>query len=132
MLNHQKCNSGNDKIIYYITSRFRLPKDFKDLVYLSQISQMECVRDATEHWRRNSYRCNGSLYWQLNDCWPVNSWASIDYYGRWKALQYEARKFNAPIAISIDNRGAQIKVGLNKVTFHHCEGEFEIALITFC
>ncbi len=129
MLNHQKCNSGNDKIIYYITSR--LPKEFKDLVYLSQISQMECVRDATEHWRRNSYRCNGSLYWQLNDCWPVNSWASMDYYGRWKALQYEARKFNAPVALSIDNRGTLIKVGLHNDTVQHFEGEIEFSLMTF-
>ena len=42
----------------------------------------------------------GSIYWQLNDCWPVASWSSIDYYGRWKALQYYARRFYAPILVS--------------------------------
>ncbi|MDE5618190.1 MAG: glycoside hydrolase family 2 protein, partial [Clostridia bacterium] len=68
---HQKCLSGNDKIIYYISTRFRIPEKFDDLIYLSQITQSECVRDATEHWRRNRGRCNGSIYWQLNDCWPV-------------------------------------------------------------
>lgn len=109
---HQKCLSGNDKIAYYISTRFRLPKKFDDLIYLSQITQSECVRDATEHWRRNRGRCNGSIYWQLNDCWPVMSWSSIDYYGRYKALQYSAKHFNAPLSVSIaeDKCGAAIYV----------------------
>ena len=97
---HQKCPSGNGKIAYYTSTRFRLPAKFDDTVYLSQIVQSECVRDATEHWRRNRGRCNGSMYWQLNDCWPVLSWASIDYYGGYKALQYTARHFNAPLTAS--------------------------------
>ena len=97
---HQKCPSGNGKIAYYTSTRFRLPAKFEDTVYLSQIVQSECVRDATEHWRRNRGRCNGSMYWQLNDCWPVLSWASIDYYGGYKALQYTARHFNAPLTAS--------------------------------
>ena len=97
---HQKCPSGNGKIAYYTSTRFRLPAKFEDTVYLSQIVQSECVRDATEHWRRNRGRCNGSMYWQLNDCWPVLSWASIDYLGGYKALQYTARHFNAPLTAS--------------------------------
>ena len=97
---HQKCPSGNGKIAYYTSTRFRLPAKFEDTVYLSQIVQSECVRDATEHWRRNRGRCNGSMFWQLNDCWPVLSWASIDYYGGYKALQYTARHFNAPLTAS--------------------------------
>ncbi|MDR3217119.1 MAG: hypothetical protein LBT55_06935 [Clostridiaceae bacterium] len=98
---HQKCMSGNAKIIYYISTRFRLPQKFTDYVYLSQITQSECVRDATEHWRRNRGRCNGSMYWQFNDCWPVSSWAGMDYYGRFKALQYSAKRFNAPVLLSV-------------------------------
>ncbi|MDR2634426.1 MAG: hypothetical protein LBC13_00425 [Clostridiales bacterium] len=98
---HQKCMSGNSKIVYYISTRFRLPEKFVDYVYLSQITQSECVRDATEHWRRNRGRCNGSMYWQFNDCWPVSSWAGIDYYGRFKALQYSARRFNSPVLLSV-------------------------------
>ena len=70
---HQKCNSGNDKMLYYIASRFRLPEKFEDLVYLSQVTQLECISGATEHWRRNKGRCNGSIYWQFNDCWGVCS-----------------------------------------------------------
>lgn len=100
---HQKCTSGNMKMLYYIAYRFRLPKHFKDFIYLSQVVQQECISDATEHWRRNKGRCNGAMFWQLNDCWPVCSWASIDYYGNYKALQYTARHFNAPLSVSIED-----------------------------
>ena len=107
MKSHQKCISGNQKILYYIAASYRLPKKFADLVYLSQLTQADCVAYATEHWRRNRGRCNGSLYWQLNDTWPVTSWSSIEYSGRAKALQYYARRFNAPVCVSIDDdRGA--------------------------
>lgn len=107
---HQKCANGNDKMVYYVASRFNLPKNFKDMVYLSQVTQNECIADATEHWRRNKGRCNGSMYWQLNDCWGVCSWSSIDYYGNYKALQYGARHFNAPVSVSIENTEEYIKL----------------------
>ena len=107
---HQKCNSGNDKMLYYIASRFRLPERFEDLVYLSQVTQLECISDATEHWRRNKGRCNGSIYWQFNDCWGVCSWASMDYYGNYKALQYRARQFNAPVSVSIEDKDGKVKL----------------------
>lgn len=107
---HQKCANGNDKMIYYIASRFNLPKEFKDYVYLSQVTQNECIADATEHWRRNKGRCNGSMYWQFNDCWGVCSWSSLDYYGNYKALQYGAKHFNAPLSISIENTSDYIRV----------------------
>lgn len=106
---HQKCASGNSKMLYYMATRFRLPKKFEDIVYLSQVIQHECVKDATEHWRRNRGRCNGSLYWQLNDCWPVTSWSSIDYEGRYKALQYGARHFNAPVMVSLEDNASKVK-----------------------
>lgn len=101
--NHQKCASGNMKMAFYIASRFRLPQKFEDYIYLSQICEQECIRDATEHWRRNKGRCNGSLFWQYNDCWPVCSWSSVDYYGNFKALQYTSKHFFAPIMISIED-----------------------------
>ena len=107
---HQKCRSGNRKILYYLLSRYRLPRRFEDMLYLSQLTQAECVRDATEHWRRHRGRCNGSLFWQLNDCWPVCSWSSIDYLGRKKALQYAARRFNEPVAVSLEDSPKCIKI----------------------
>ena len=102
---HQKCRGGNQKILYYLLSQYLLPKKFSDMLYLSQLTQAECVRDATEHWRRNRGRCNGSLYWQLNDCWPVCSWAGIDSLGRGKALHFAARRFFEPVAVSIEDSG---------------------------
>lgn len=107
---HQKCNSGNDKMLYYIASRFCIPEDFEDLIYLSQVTQLECISDATEHWRRNKGRCNGSIYWQFNDCWGVCSWSSMDYYGNYKALQYRAKQFNAPVSVSLEDGDGKVKV----------------------
>lgn len=125
---HQKCANGNDKMIYYIASRFHLPKNFKDYVYLSWVTQSECISDATEHWRRNKGRCNGSMYWQFNDCWPVCSWASYDYFGNYKALQYNAKHFNAPVSVSIEDTDKYVKIfalnDLNKVV--EAEIEYEI------
>lgn len=109
---HQKCNSGNDKMFYYIRSRFKLPSRFEDFIYLSQITQLECIKDATEFWRRNKGRCNGAIYWQFNDCWPVCSWASIDYYGNYKALQYGARHFNAPLSLCFDDNERKVSAVL--------------------
>ena len=110
MLHHERSVGGNDKILYYLTDRFRLPASFSDLVYLTQIQQAEAIRIAVEHWRRNRPRCSGALYWQLNDCWPVTSWASIDYQGRWKALQYAARRFYAPLALSLEEDRCHVRV----------------------
>jgi beta-mannosidase len=107
---HQRCPAGNEKLIYYLTERFRLPKDFPSLVYLTQVVQAEGMRTGIEHWRRNRARCNGTLYWQLNDCWPVSSWSSIDSVGRWKALHYSARRFNAPVALSLEDKKDQVGI----------------------
>ncbi len=129
---HQKCANGNDKMIYYIASRFYLPVHFRDYVYLSQVTQNECIADATEHWRRNKGRCNGSMYWQFNDCWGVCSWSSLDYYGNYKALQYGARHFNAPLSISADDSADNIAVYVlndyneqKKVCARYCVFDFE-------
>jgi beta-mannosidase len=97
---HQKNKGGNERILTYMLREYREPKDFASFVYLSQVQQAEIIKIGAEHLRRNRPRIMGSLYWQLNDCWPVASWASIDYYGRWKALQYYARRFYDDVLIS--------------------------------
>jgi beta-mannosidase len=76
------------------------PKDFESFLYVSQLLQAEGIKVGAEHLRRIMPRNMGSLYWQLNDCWPVASWSSIDYFGRWKALQYYARRFYSPVLLS--------------------------------
>lgn len=107
---HQKNGTGNEKILYYISHYFKYPKDLDSLLYVSQLIQAEGVRIGVEHWRRNRGRCMGALYWQLNDCWPVASWSGLDYYGRYKALHYFAKRFYAPVAISAVTENNAIKL----------------------
>ncbi|MDF2907885.1 MAG: glycoside hydrolase family 2 protein [Herbinix sp.] len=109
MESHQKNDSANGKILYYLSENFLYPKDFTGLLYVSQILQGIAIKFGVEHWRRNRGRCMGALYWQLNDDWPVASWASIDYYGRWKALHYMAKNFFAPIAGTLVRTGQLIE-----------------------
>ncbi len=101
---HQRSASGNGLMFGQMTDTFRMPKDFSSLVYLSMVLQAEGIRYGVEHWRRNKDRVSGTLIWQLNDCWPVASWASLDYFGRWKALHYAAKRFYAPILLSIEDK----------------------------
>ncbi|MBN2205910.1 MAG: glycoside hydrolase family 2 protein [Candidatus Aminicenantes bacterium] len=94
---HQKHPRGNKLILYYMLDHYRLPKDFSSLLWLSQVLQAEGMKTAVEHWRSVMPRTMGALYWQLDDCWPVASWSGMDYYGRWKALQFYAKRFFAPL-----------------------------------
>ncbi|HEY0702392.1 MAG TPA: glycoside hydrolase family 2 protein [Candidatus Acidoferrales bacterium] len=100
MQDHQKNHGGNERILSYMLRWYPEPKDFASFVYLSQVLQAEAIKVGAEHLRRQMPNTMGSLYWQLNDCWPVASWASIDYYGRWKALQYYARRFYDDVIVS--------------------------------
>ena len=100
---HQKCRGGNLRMEYYILSEYGAAKGTGGFIYLSQLCQEECVRNAVAFWRRSQHRCHGALYWQFNDCWPACSWAGKDYYGRYKALQYGARRFFAPVFLAVDD-----------------------------
>jgi beta-mannosidase len=110
MEHHQRSGSGNGRIVKHMTEHFRMPKDFPSLVYVSMVLQAEGIRFGVEHWRRHMERVSGTLYWQLNDCWPVASWSSLDYYGRWKALHYAARRFYAPVLLSIEDDLAEARM----------------------
>lgn len=105
MERHQRNQAANGKILSYLSQTFRYPNSFDDLLYASQLMQAEAIRYGVEHWRRNRGRCMGAIIWQLNDIWPVASWASIDYYGRWKALHYATKRFFAPVMISAEEEG---------------------------
>ncbi|WFB36761.1 glycoside hydrolase family 2 protein [Kiritimatiellota bacterium B12222] len=125
MDNHQKNGGGNQIIFHYISELYRFPKDYASTVYLSQIMQAYCLRFGIEHMRRNQPRTMGSLYWQLNDCWPVASWSSIDFGGRWKALQYAAKRFYAPAMVSVKLIGREMNHRSNNYVISNVEG-FEI------
>ena len=101
MEHHQRAPIGNSAIMGYMLDWLKMPKDFNSLLWGSQILQGLAIKYAVEFWRK-SQQCMGALYWQLNDCWPVASWASIDYNCRWKALQYMAKKFFNPVLVTIE------------------------------
>ena len=100
MEKHQRNYGANGKIMNYMQQTYRYPGDFDTVIYASQLLQADAIRYGVEHFRRNRGRCMGAVYWQLNDCWPVISWSSVDYIGRWKALHYYAKRFFAPVMIS--------------------------------
>lgn len=101
MLAHQRHPRGNQLIRTYMLREFDQPKDFESFLYVSQVLQAEGIKLGAEHLRRIMPQNMGSLYWQANDCWPVASWSSMDYYGRWKALMYYTRRFYNPTLVSM-------------------------------
>lgn len=105
MEKHQRNSAANGKIMNYMEQTFLYPTSFDAILYASQLLQAEAMRYGVEHFRRNRGRCMGAVIWQLNDCWPVASWSSIDYCGRWKALHYYEKRFFAPILLSCDEEG---------------------------
>ncbi|ODT71300.1 MAG: hypothetical protein ABS75_08465 [Pelagibacterium sp. SCN 63-23] len=126
MENHQRNNGGNARIIETMNRYFRFPRDFDQMVFLSQIQQGLAIKTAIEYWRSTKPRCMGTLYWQINDIWPVASWSSLDYGGQWKLMHYMARRFynlvnvvavpnadNGDIALkAINDTGASVAVAL--------------------
>jgi len=99
--NHQKHPTGYQTIKEYMARDYQVPTNFEDFIYVSQFLQAEGMKTAIEAHRRAKPNCMGTLFWQLNDCWPVTSWSSVDYYGRWKAFQYEAKRSFNPILVDI-------------------------------
>ena len=112
MESHQKCVGANGKILYYLSQNYQYPTTFERVLYASQLLQAEAMRAGVEHWRRYRGRCMGAIYWQLNDCWPVASWASIDSFGRWKQLHYKAKKFFSPVLVSCERKAFSVRVNV--------------------
>lgn len=102
MLHHQRHPRGNQLIKEYMDRDYKKPKDFASFLYVGQVLQAEIIKYAAESHRRAMPFNMGSLFWQLDDCWPVASWSGIDYYGRWKAQHYFAKKFFQPVLVSLD------------------------------
>lgn len=101
MEQHQKVRDGNAKILAYCAAEYLMPSNLPAAVLASQLTQAAAVQCAVEHFRRHRGQCMGATYWQLNDCWPVTSWSSVDYFGRWKALHFAAKRFFAPVLLSL-------------------------------
>ena len=130
MESHQKNPAANGKILYYLSETFRYPKNLESLIFLSQILQGYAMKEATEHWRRNRGRCMGSIYWQFNDNWPVASWSSMDYYGRYKALHYMAKGFCDNVAGSIEKKETHMGFWISNETLVPVTVKAKIAVKT--
>lgn len=128
MESHQKCPDGNAKILAYLAQHYRYPVSMEKLVHVSQLLQVDAIRLGVEHMRRHRGRCMGAIYWQLNDCWPGPSWSSIDYFGRWKALHYAARRFFAPVFLSACDEGPVMTLSLSNETLSEIEGTIEFGV----
>ena len=102
-MSHQKCEGGNEKMMFYLKERFDAPIHFEDLPYLTGIVQADCIESATLHFRRNKGRCNGYVFWQFNDVWNCPSWSGVDFEGVPKALMYKAKEFFAPVTVAYSN-----------------------------
>jgi beta-mannosidase len=131
MQDHQKNHGGNERILSYMLRWYPEPKDFASFVYLSQVLQAEAIKVGAEHLRRQMPNTMGSLYWQLNDCWPVASWASIDYYGRWKALQYYARRFYDDVLVSPFAHDGKVDVYVVSDKLQPLSGQIHWRLLDF-
>ncbi len=120
---HQRNSGANGKILQYLSATYLYPGNFETLLYASQLLQADAIRYGVEHLRRNrdNQRCMGAVYWQLNDIWPVASWASVDYFQRWKALHYAAERFFAPVLLSCEE-DSMVSRGETCIT-QPCAGE---------
>ena len=131
MLAHQKNNEGNSIIHDYMLRYYSEPKDFASFLYASQVLQAEGIKIGAEHLRRNRPRIMGSIFWQLNDCWPVASWSSIDYYGHWKALQYYARRFYNDLLVSPHQENGNVAVYVVSDRTAPVSGSLKVRLMGF-
>jgi len=129
--NHQKHPTGYETINEYMERDYVVPKDFEDYAYVSQLLQARGMKTAIEAHRRAKPYCMGTLYWQLNDCWPVTSWSSLDYYGNWKAFHYQAKRSFEKLLLSVAEENDKYKVYLVNDNLESFSGKLELELFSF-
>lgn len=128
---HDKTRKGYDIYMAYIARHFPEPQTLEDLVYYSQVNQAEALKCGVEHWRRLKGRCWGTLYWQYNDCWPVQSWSVVDYVGEAKAAWYATKRFYAPVLLSLRRDGDSVEAHLTNDLFRAVSGTVTVAFARF-
>jgi len=128
---HDKTRKGYDTYLRYITTHFPVPETLEDLVYYSQLNQAEALKFGIEHYRRLKGRCWGTIFWQLNDCWPVQSWAIIDSLGEPKAAYYASKRFYAPLLLSLVRTGDVVEAHLINDRLTAVAGTLQLAVTAF-
>ncbi len=129
--NHQKHNTGYQTIQTYMERDYKVPTNFEHYIYVSQLLQAEGMKTAIEAHRRAKPYCMGTLFWQLNDCWPVTSWSSVDYFGNWKAFHYQAKRSFENILISVNEEENQYKIYIVIDELTPEKGKLELELLDF-
>jgi beta-mannosidase len=128
---HQKHRIGYPVIDKYMAWYYKKPKDYKAYLYVSQVLQASGMGYGIEIHRRSRPHCMGTLYWQLNDCYPVASWASVDYYDQWKAMHYRVKQVYADILISTVQEDSLVKVYIVSDKISSTPGKLRINLLDF-
>ncbi|MAE07455.1 MAG: beta-mannosidase [Bacteroidetes bacterium] len=131
MKSHQRSGIGNATIEEYLLRDYHKPKDFEMFLYVGQLLQARGITIGIEAHRRNMPHCMGSLYWQLNDCWPVSSWSGIDYYGDWKALHYAVKKAFKNLKISFKTNNDNLEVFIISDSLQNTKASLELTIIDF-
>jgi beta-mannosidase len=131
MNSHQKHVRGSQLIAEYMKRDYNIPTNDEDYVYVSQLLQAKGIVMGIEAHRRNKPNNMGTLYWQLNDCWPAISWSSIDYFGNWKALQYKAKNAFENVLISSVLQGETVQTFVINDTFEPIQGILKQKVIDF-
>lgn len=131
MKSHQRSSIGNGTIEYYMLQDYKKPKNFESFLYVNHVLQAEGIKFALEGHRRATPFCMGSLLWQINDCWPVASWSSTDYYQRWKALQYLAKKSFAPVLVSPYTEKDSLKVDIINDKLTELKAQLVVKVLDF-
>jgi beta-mannosidase len=128
---HQKHPTGFETIEIYMQRDYHVPKSFENYIYVSQLLQAEGMKTAIEAHRRTMPYCMGTLYWQLNDCWPVTSWSSIDNDGNWKALHFQAKKSYHNLLISFEEKNDSVLVFIVSDKLENIKGNLNIKVLDF-
>lgn len=129
--NHQKHPSGYQTIETYMKQNYKIPKNFEDYIYISQCLQADGMKTAIEAHRRAKPYCMGTLYWQLNDCWPVTSWSSVDYFNNWKAAHYMVKRSYRETIISFNKADSTIEVYCINDALKNKNGTLKIQFMDF-
>lgn len=132
MMSHQRGGDhANGLIETYLLNEYKKPRDFRAFLYMNHVLQGDAIKTAIESHRRQMPYNMGTLFWQHNDCWPVASWASRDYYGRWKAQHYYVRKAYDDILISPVVEGDDLKVYAVSDRLENTSGRLQLQVCQF-
>jgi beta-mannosidase len=131
MAAHQRSGIGNLRIKEYMSWDYNVPEDFEQFLYMSQVLQARGIKMAIEAHRRAMPYCMGTLFWQINDCWPVASWSSTDYYHKWKAVHYAAKRAYEPLMISAFLKGKELDLYVISDLLESLDGKLKLTVLDF-